>query len=297
MARRLSFSSLTYKKQKIAIAVVFLFVPVLLLLVFTYLPAVSMVKYSFTDWDGVSKVKNFIGLDNYKTIFSDFSYFKPMTVSIYYFIASFIQIGIALAVSYLVSFETKLANLFKGIYFFPSLINSVAISFIFIFFFQPGGTFNSVLRFLGLGSLTHYWIRDPKLINISIAFVSVWRYVGYNIVMFSAAMQSISTDILEAAEVDGANKFQKFTRIVIPGISTILRLQLFLAITGSLSAFETPYIMTKGGNGSMTFVIQVVNYAFQNHRVGLASALAMVLLVICIFIALLQRVVLQRKEA
>jgi len=276
---------------------VFLFVPVLLLLTFTYLPAVSMIKYSFTDWDGISKTKHYIGLGNYKTIFGDTSYFKPMAVSIYYFIASFIQIGIALGVSYLLSFGCKAANLFKGVYFFPSLINSVAISFIFLFFFQPGGTFDSVLNTIGLGGLIHYWIRDRHLINISMAFVSVWRYIGFNIVMFSAAMQSISPDILEAAEVDGASGFQKFFHIIIPGVSIILGLQLFLAITGSLSAFETPYIMLKGGNGSMTFVIQVVNYAFQNYRVGLASALAVILLLICIVLAILQRAIFRKKEA
>lgn len=269
----------------------------LLLLTFTYLPAVSMVKYSFTDWDGISKVKHFIGFDNYKTIFGDSSYFKPMKVSLYYFAASFLQIGLALVLAYLLSFGCKMANLFKGVYFFPSLINSVAISFIFVFFFQPRGTLDSLLRAVGMGSLVHYWIRDRHLINISMSFVSVWRFIGFNIVMFCAAMQSISTDILEAAEVDGASGVQKFRHIVVPSVSIILGLQLFLAITGSLSVFETPYIMTKGGNGSMTFVIQVVNLAFQNYRVGLASALAVILLLICIVLAILQKLIFRKREA
>lgn len=295
--RRLSFSSLSYKKQKIVVSVVFLFVPVLLLLTFTYWPAAHMIPYSFTDWDGISKTKNYIGLQNYKTIFSDPStYFKPMFNSIYYFIASFIQIGLAVALAYLISFKTKLSNVFKGIYFFPSLINSVAISFIFLFFFQPHGTFDSVLKLIGLDSFTHYWLRDPKIVNVSLASVSVWRYVGQNVVMFSAAMQSISPDILEAAEVDGANSFQKLRHIIMPGISKIMGLMLFLSVTGSLQAFETPYIMTGGGNGSMTFVIQIVNLAFQNHRVGLASALAIVLLAICILLAIVQKLVFGKEN-
>lgn len=295
--RRLSFSSLSYKKQKIVISVVFLLLPMVLLLTFTYLPAASMIGYSFTDWDGISKTKNFVGLKNYKTIFTDLRYFKPMANSLYYFVASFIQIALGVAIAYLISFNTKFSNVFKGIYFFPSLINSVAISFIFIFFFQPAGTFDSILKLIGLESLTQYWLRDPKIVNISLASVSVWRYVGQNIVMFSAAMQSISPDILEAAEVDGANRFQKLVHIIIPGISKIMGLMLFLSITGSLSAFETPYIMTGGGNGSMTFVIQVVNYAFQNRRVGLASALAVVLLVICILLAVFQKLAFRKKGA
>lgn len=296
--RRFSFSSLSYKKQKMVISIVFLFVPVLLLLTFTYWPATQMVQYSFTDWDGISKTKNYVGLENYKTIFSDpGTYFKPMFNSIYYFIASFVQLGLAVIMAYLISFKTKFANALKGIYFFPSLINSVAISFIFLFFFQPNGTFDSILKLVGLENFTHYWLRDPNIVNFSLASVSVWRYVGQNVIMFSAAMQSISTDTLEAADMDGASSFQKLRYIIMPGISKIMGLMLFLSVTGSLQAFETPYIMTGGGNGSMTFVIQVVSLAFQNHRVGLASALAMILLMICIVMAIVQKVAFGREEA
>lgn len=293
--KRLSFSSLPYKKQKIIISVLFLMVPVVLLAIFTYLPAIAMAGYSFTDWDGVSKTKNFVGLKNYKTIVSDIKYFEPLFVSLYYFVASFVQIGLGIAIAYLVSFGCKFSNLFKGVYFFPSLINSVAISFVFIFFFQPDSTLDIILNALGLGGFIKYWLQDQGIINISLASVSVWRFIGYNIVMFSAAMASISSDVLEAARVDGANKFQQLRYIIIPGISTILGLQLFLALTGALSAFETPYIMTGGGNGSMTFIIQTVQYAFQNHRVGLASAMAMVLLAMCIIITSIQNIVMKRK--
>lgn len=291
----LTFSSLTYKKQKIIISILFLMTPTLLLLIFTFLPAISMLGYSFTSWDGISKTKTYIGLKNYQTIFSDAKYFKPMYVSLYYFVASFIQIGVAVVVAYMVSFDCKLRNLFKGVYFFPSLINSVAIGFIFVFFFQPGSTLDTILKVAGLEGLTELWLQNQKLVNISMAFVSVWRYVGYNIVMFSAAMSSISPDILEASSIDGANKFQQLKHIILPGISTILGLQLFLSITGALAAFETPYIMMRGGNGTMTFINQTVNFAFQNHRVGLASALGIILLFMCIFITCIQKYVFRKR--
>lgn len=294
--RKFGFSSLSYKKQKIIISILFLIVPVTLLTVFTYLPAISMAGYSFTDWDGISKVKTFVGLKNYQTILSDPKYFEPLFVSVYYLVASFVQIALGVGVAYLVSFGCKGSNFFKSVYFFPSLINSVAIGFMFIFFLQPGNTLDTVLSFLHLDKFIHYWLQDPNFINISMAGVSVWRYVGYNIVMFAAAMASISPDILEAARVDGANRWQQLRHIILPGISTILGLQLFLALTGALSAFETPYIMTGGGNGSMTFIIQTVNYAFQNHRVGLASAMAMILLALCIIIISIQKLVFRNKE-
>ena len=293
--KKFGFSSLPYKKQKIVISIVFLFIPVLLLTVLTYIPAISMFGYSFTDWDGISKTKNFIGLKNYQTMFSDIKYFQPLFVSIYYLIATFIQIGLAIIIAYLVSFGCKASGIFKGVYFFPSLVNSVAIGFVFLLFFQPGSTLDAVLNMLGLGGFTKLWLQDTSTNNISLAFVSVWRYIGYNIVMFAAAMASISSDVLEAARVDGANKFQQLRHIILPGISTILGLQLFLSLTGALSAFEVPYIMTQGSNGSMTFLIQTVNYAFVNHRVGLASAMGIVLLLLCIIITSAQKLVMNKK--
>lgn len=293
--KKFGFSSLPYKKQKIVISIAFLIVPVVLLTVFTYIPAFAMFGYSFTDWDGITKTKNFIGLKNYQTMFSDIKYWQPLFVSVYYLIATFVQIALAVIVAYLVSFGCKASGVFKGVFFFPSLINSVAISFVFIFFFRPGSTLDTVLNMFGLSSLTKLWLQDTHTNNICLAFVSVWRYIGYNIVMFSAAMASISSDILEASRVDGANKFQQLRHIILPGISTILGLQLFLSITGALSAFETPYIMTGGGNGTMTFIIQTVQFAFQNHRVGLASAMAMVLLLLCIIVTSIQNYVMNKK--
>ena len=100
--RKFGFSSLPYKKQKMIISILFLMVPVVLLAVLTYLPAIAMAGYSFTDWYGISKTRNFIGLKNYRTIFSDIKYFEPLFVSIYYLVATFIQIGLDVVIAYLV---------------------------------------------------------------------------------------------------------------------------------------------------------------------------------------------------
>jgi len=293
LKKKFAFSSLPYKRQRDIISISFLFIPILLLFVFSYLPAFAMVGYSFTDWDGINPTKHFIGVENYQTIFSDTSFFQPLVTSLYYLAGSFIQIGLATVIATLLSYQLRAKNFFKGVYFFPSLINSVAIGFIFLFFFQPDGTLDSVLKMLGLYDPSRLWLGDPALVNVSLAFTSVWRYIGYNIVMFAAAIQSISPDILEAANVDGANKFQQFKYIILPGISTILSLQLFLAISGALTVFEIPYIMTEGGNGSMTFVIQAVNLAFKNQRVGLASALALILMFVTVVVSILQKSILK----
>lgn len=294
--KSVGFSSLSYKKQKTIISVLFLLVPVGLVLLFTYYPAVSMLFYSFTKWDGMGDAK-FIGLDNYAKILSTPDYWKPLTVSIYYFVASFLQIGAAVGIAYLLSFGCKGADLFKSVYFFPSLINSVAIGFMFLIVLTPKtGTLDQILNMIGLGSLIKPWLEDPDIVNISLAGVSMWRYIGNNIVMFAAAMASISPDILEAARVDGANRWQQLKSIVIPGISTILGLQLFLAITGSLSAFEIPYIITGGSNGSTTFLIKIVKDGINNGRVGLGSAMSIVLLVICIVVTVIQKLVFREDK-
>ena len=289
------FKKLSYKKQEKVIVFLFLLIPLIFLVVFTFLPALYMFRLSFVEWNGFSGVKKWVGFANYIEIFKNPDYFKPLLNSLYYFFGGLVQLALAFYLAVLLNSKIKGKSIFKALYFFPFLLNGVAVSLIFIFFFRPGSTLDTVLNMFGLSGLTKLWLQDTGTNNICLAFVSVWRYIGYNIVMFSAAMASISSDILEASRVDGANKFQQLRHIILPGISTILGLQLFLSITGALSAFETPYIMTGGGNGTMTFIIQTVQFAFQNHRVGLASAMAMVLLLLCIIVTSIQNYVMNKK--
>jgi multiple sugar transport system permease protein len=126
-------------------------------------------------------------------------------------------------------------------------------------------------------------------VNWSLASVSVWRYLGLNFVLFLGAIQSIPAELYEAADMDGANRWHQFRYLILPGIRPIVGLSSILAISGSLSVFEIPYIMTGGANNSQTFVIQTVKQAFEFNRVGLASASAVVLLVIVLLVARLQR--------
>jgi ABC-type sugar transport system permease subunit len=265
----------------------FLLVPLVFLAVFSYVPVVNMVGYSVTDWDGLSPQRTFVGLDNYLEIFTRPALFKVFLVSLYYFGASFIQIGLALYFATVLSFRVKLAKLWKGILFFPYLINGVAIGFIFLFFFRPGGTLDSALALVGIPA--HQWLGDPNTINYSLAGVSVWRYLGLNFVLFLGAIQSIPPELYEAADMDGANRWQQFRFIILPGIRNVVGLMSVLSIAGSLAVFEIPYVMTAGANGSKTFVIQTVDMAFKFNKVGLASAMAVVLLLIVLLMTWLQR--------
>ena len=266
----------------------FVAVAVGLLLLLTYLPAANMLWYSLNDWTGFGPVDTFVGLDNYVAVFTDPTIFKVFGVSLYYFAASFLQMGLALYFATILSFNTKFSNFFRGVIFFPYLMNGVAIGFVFLYLFQPGGTLDTVLGFFGMAD-TPQWLGDASVANFSLAGTSVWRYTGLNFVLFLGAIQSISGELYEAAGLDGASKFQQFRYIIFPGIRRIIGLSFILAVAGSLSVFEIPYIMTTGANGTSTFVIQTIQTAFQFRQVGLASAMAVVLLLIVLTVTAIQR--------
>ncbi|KAF6634626.1 carbohydrate ABC transporter permease [Paenibacillus polymyxa] len=292
----LKFSNLSYSKQRLAIIVAFSFIPLALLITFAYLPVINMFKYSFSDWNGYSKRLEYVGFENYIKIFTDPEYFSVFKVSLYYFVATFVQMGLALYFASLLSFQTWFKNFFKGVLFFPSLMNGVAIGFIFLFFFKPDGTLDTLLQAMGLGSYVKLWLGNPEIINISLAGTSIWRYMGFNFIVFLGAISSISSDLYEAADIDGANRWHQFRSIILPSIKRILQLNLILAISGAVSAFDIPYIMTGGSNGSETFVIQTLDVAFKYSKVGLASAMAVVLLLIVIAVTLLQRLLIRGEE-
>lgn len=274
----------------------FLIVPIALLLTFTYLPAANLIWYSFTDWDGIDRTKNLVGFENFVAIFTQPELFRVFFVSLYYIAASFLQMGLALYFATILSFSTRFRNLFKGVLFFPYLINGVAIGLMFLYFFQPDGTFDSVLKAVGLQGVTTQWLGNPDTVNASLASTSVWRYTGLNFVLFLGAIQSIPSQLYEAADLDGANKFQQFRHIIVPGIKRIISLSFILAISGSLAVFEIPFIMTGGANGSATFVIETIQQAFTFRQVGLASAMAVVLLIIVIIVTVIQRKIVPDDE-
>lgn len=261
---------------------------VALLLLLTYLPAANMIWYSFHEWRGIGPLGDFVGLDNYIEVFTNPQIFGVFFVSLYYFAGAFVQMAIALYFAALLSTSTRFSNFFRGVLFFPYLINGVAIGFVFLYLFQPGGTLDTVLGWVGVAD-TPQWLGDPNVANFSLAGTSVWRYTGLNFVLFLGAIQSIPGELYEAAELDGASSWQQFWALTFPGIRRIIGLSFILAIAGSLSVFEIPFIMTGGANGTSTFVIQTLQTAFNFRQVGLASAMAVVLLVIVLVVTWVQR--------
>ncbi len=275
----------------------FLAAPLLLLATFSFIPVISMFWYSVTSWDGLDPNKTFVGLENYVEVLTRPEFREVFLVSLYYLGASVVQMALALYFATMLSFRTRFRNFFKGVLFFPYLINGVAIGFVFLYVFQPGGTLDGLLNVLGLGEFSTQWLGNPEVVNYSLAGTSIWRYMGLNFVLFLGAIQAIPDELYEAAELDGANRWHQFRFIILPGIRRILSLTIILAISGSLSVFEVPYVMTGGANGSMTFVIKTVQEAFVYRKVGLASAMAVVLLLIVLIVTLVQRYLLPDEKA
>jgi multiple sugar transport system permease protein len=275
----------------------YLFVPVGLLLLFTYLPVANMFSYSFTSWDGLDKQKDWVGLDNYIRIFTDPEILGVFVVSLYYLAGAFLQLALALYLATILSFELRAKNFFKGVIFFPYLINGVAIGFIFLYLFQGDGALDLLLRFLGLDFLIQQWLGNPDVVNWSMTGTSVWRYLGFNVVLYLGAIASIQPELFEASELDGATRWHQFRYIILPSIKRITLLTMILAISGSLSVFEIPYIMLMGANGTETFVIATVEKAFELRKVGLASAMAVVLLIIVLIVTAIQRWLIKDERA
>jgi multiple sugar transport system permease protein len=235
--------------------------------------------------------RKFVGLDNYKAVFSRSDCFQALKLSLYYIAASFVQLALSLWFASLLSFKVKANGLFKGFMFFPYLVCGIAVGFIFKFFYTRGFVFDTVLQWIGfdLKDLP-YWLKDKNINNISVAATSIWRYMGQNMVLFIGAIMSVDGSLYEAAAIDGATGWQKFRFIIFPSIKTIIVLNMILSITGSLSAFEPPYVITGGNFGTATYFVVMNDLAHASQKVGLASAMAVILLFIIMIATVLQKV-------
>ena len=279
------------KGQQAIIIVLFTIIPLTLLLVFTYYPFAEMFKFSLYDMS-YTRVKKYVGFDNYLKVFQREDCFRALKLSFYYMAGAVIQLALALYLATVLSFKVKGGDLFKGFMFFPYLINGIAIGFIFKFFYTRGFVFDTVLQWIGfdLENLP-YWLKDTSINNWSLVGTSVWKYFGQNMVLFIGAIMSVDAELYEAAMLDGANRWQQFKYIMLPSIKTIVTLNLIMSITGSLSAFEPPYVIMSGGaNGTATYFVKMNEIAHTSQKVGLASAMAIVLLGIIMIATVAQKV-------
>ncbi len=278
------------KQRKIFILCA-LAIPVTLLVCFVVIPAVDLIRMSFTDWDGYSPSMHFVKLDNYISMFKNADLWQSLKNNAVYFFVHLLMIPVELMFAVLLTSRLRAAKFYKTVVFLPYIINGVAISYAFSYFFSPiNGAFDSLLEAVKLGMLSQSWLSDPKIVNFTLAFVSLWRFSGYHIILFIAALQSVSPDIMEAARIDGANTWQMFRYIQTPSIMLMVDFVLFDNIRGAMQVFDIPFVMTAGGPGyaSSTFTLYTIDTAFKYSNFGLASTMAVAIMVIIIAIYVVQ---------
>lgn len=286
------------QKEKIYFIIAFLTIPLILLTIFSFYPAGKLVQLSFTNWKGLGGY-DYIGFKNYINLFKSGDLWQILANVSAYVVIMLIQIFLALFLAVVLDGKIKGRNFFKSCIFLPYMLNGVAVAFMFnIMFDYDKGPLNMLLRAVGLGQYAVHWISESYMTNYSLGLIALWRYTGFNMVIFLGGLQSISPELYEAASIDGATFMQKVRYITLPSIRTTFEINLLLGFNGALQAYFEPFIITKGGpNGiTETFITKSLKYAFDFQNFGLASALAVVLILMILLVMGGSKLLLKKRE-
>lgn len=266
----------------------------LVYLVFTFYPILETVRTSFYQWDGFSSERIFIGLENYTTLFSDQQFlnaFLHNLIFIVFYCIIPILLGLLLA-SILSRKPLPGFTFFRTVLFLPQVLSMVVVGVIWRWIFNPTfGPLNTILSTIGLGQLTSAWLGDFSLALPAVGSVGTWVEYGFCMIIFLAGMQHIPEEYYEASSLDGANAFQQFIHITIPGLRSEIGVALVTTIIAALRVFDLVYVTTRGGPGNATLVTGFLIYrsAFLQNKIGYAAALATVLMLVTLAISLLIR--------
>lgn len=292
-------SKVNRKRSELMLLLGFVAVPTILMLIFSYYPALKLVELSFSDWNGISKTYNYIGIENYSEILKDPSVWKAFRNNGAYVIVMLIQNMIGLYIAIILDTKIKAKNFIKASLFMPYILNGVAVAFMFSYIYNfENSPINALLNMVGLGEHSVRFLTNSYASNFSLAFIGFWKYVGLNMVIYFAALQSISPEVYEAARIDGANFYHNIRYITLPNIKRMLTINLILGINGALQAYFEAFIMTDGGpNGvTETFITKSLSLAFDSKKYGKASAMAVVLVIIIVVVVLVQRIFIKGDE-
>ncbi|WP_432806316.1 carbohydrate ABC transporter permease [Lederbergia citrisecunda] len=257
-------------------------------LIFTLGPMVASLFFSLTDWK-IGGEFTFIGLENYKTMITEDPLFKKsLGATLYYSLGSVpLVIIVAFIVSLLLNQKVKGLSIFRTIYYLPVIVPSIASTMLWLWIFNPDfGLFNSMLKMMGMPGLQ--WIYDERTAVPSLILMSTWG-IGNSAVIFLAGLQGIPTHLFEAVDIDGGNAFHKLLYVTIPSMTPTIFFNLIMSLIGTLQVFNEAYIMTNGGpnNSTLFYVYYLFRTAFQETKMGYASALAWVLFLIIMLLTLI----------
>ncbi len=254
--------------------------------IFIIIPIFCSFALSFTEWDLLNEIK-FIGLDNYKAILTE-PIFKQILLNtlVYAISVTFFAVIIPLIIADILNTKLRGAEWFKTIYFIPFITPAVVIAIVWSWIFDPNiGVINSLFK------TNLEWLFDTRLAMPVLIFVSVWKLVGYNVVLFLTGFSTIPLNLYEAAKIDGANGVKCFWNITLPLLRPTIYFVTLVTAISSFQVFDLIYIMTSGGpnNSSNVIVYSIYKYAFEYFDIGKACALGYILFFIIFLLAMFQR--------
>jgi multiple sugar transport system permease protein len=265
--------------------------------VFYFWPTLRGLYFSFTEFD-VFNAPVWVGLDNYRTVFGDASFWNAMKVTVQYVLINIgTQTVLALLLAVLLHRLTR-SILVRSIVVLPYLVSNVVVALVFYWMLDAQiGITNEIIGWFGLDAVPFFGEQSSAIPTI--ALVNTWRHLGYTALLLFAGMLMIPGDVYEAGRVDGASEWKMFWRITLPLLRPILALVLVITVIGSFQAFDTVAVTTSGGPAEATEVIQyyIFDLAFQRYQFGYASAVSVVLFVILAVVAFVQLRLMRADES
>jgi multiple sugar transport system permease protein/raffinose/stachyose/melibiose transport system permease protein len=276
---------------------------VLMFVGFVIFPVVLAAYYGFFRWKGYGKPTDFIGLQNYKTILTDPEFHAALQHNLTIVVLSLILQGpIAIGLALLLNRKMRGRSLIRVLIFVPYVVSEVIVGTGWSLMLATNGAVNDLFGKIGLDSLQQDWLSDPNIAIWSLMLIISWKYIGFAVILFMAALQNIPEELYEAASIDGASYWQIQRSITVPLLGPTVRIWAFLSIIGSLQLFDLVYIVwgqyVAGTAGVSTMATYMVQYGRNAGNFGYGSAVAVVLFLISLVIALIyQRFVLRRDTA
>lgn len=262
-----------------------------ILIMFHFFPAFYAAYLSLFDTNMIKST--FVGLDNYVELFHDKDFWKAMTNTVYYVLGTVpASIAISLAVASLLNQKIRGLAFYRTIYFLPWVTPVVAISIVWTWIYHPdsSGLLNGILGAFGIKPIR--WLLDPKWAMFAVVLMSIWRTIGYNVVIFLAGLQNISNEYYEAAMIDGASRWQMFRNVTWPLLSPTTYFVTIISIIGSFQVFSQVYVMTPTGGplgATRVAVYYLYEKAWGSYEMGYASAIGCILFVLIFALTLIQR--------
>lgn len=285
------------KKRYVAI---FVLPALLVFLSFVIMPLIISGTYSLFEYDGIGTMK-FLGLQNYIDMFTTDRYFSKALVNSLILVGASlcIQLPISLILALVLAKGVKGEKFFRTVYFVPVVISSMVIGQLWMKIFNSEyGLLNILIQAISGNEFEYSWLSNRKTAFICTVIPAVWQYIGYHLLIFYAGIKSISPDYYEAAQIDGANKWQTNTKITLPLLTPVIKTCIIFSITGSLRAFDLIYVMTGGGPNHASEVPATLMYnnLFRRGLYGYGSAQAFFIVIECLLFTLIVSRLFKKSE-